>query len=64
MKENLMLKVQRVKMGLNEAEVAVLIRMIKKDYIAIENNKVSPKLKDMINISNAFNASMEELFNW
>ena len=62
--ENFMLKVQRLKTGLDEAETAALAHMTKKDYIAIENNTIEPKLKDMVSISNVFHATMEELFDW
>ena len=62
--ENLMLKINRVKMGLNESEAAVLARMKKENYIDIENNAVEPKLNDMLSISNAFHKSIDDLFNW
>jgi len=62
--ENFELKVQRVKTGLDEAEAAILAHMTKRNYIAIENNIIEPKLKDMVSISNVFHLTMGELFDW
>lgn len=62
--ENLMLKINRVKMGLDEKAIAQMVHMTREEYINIESNSVEPRLKDMVNISNVFGASIEELFNW
>jgi DNA-binding XRE family transcriptional regulator len=62
--ENLMLKINRVKMGLDEKVMAQMVHMTKKEYMDIESNAVEPRLKEMVSISNVLDASIEELFNW
>jgi DNA-binding XRE family transcriptional regulator len=62
--ENLMLRISRVKMGLNEKGIAQMVHITKEEYMNIENNLVEPRLKDMVNISNVLGTSIEELFNW
>jgi DNA-binding XRE family transcriptional regulator len=61
---NFMLKANRIKAGLSEEGIARALHMTKKYYINIENNSVSPRLKDMVKISGFLGFTIDELFDW
>ena len=63
MMENLILKYKRVKMGVDEEEIARLAHLTKDSYISIENNTVEPRLSNMVGISNVIGATIDELFD-
>lgn len=60
--ENLILKLNRVKMGLSQEEFSSILHMPISNYSNLENNKREPKLKEMLEISKIINKSIDELF--